>query len=80
MLLTLMVTTLPDMLKRTALDRKFTSTSCSRLCADKKERRRREEKREEREERRTECRKRDDNQQEKIMTVRYSEYNVSFFI
>jgi hypothetical protein len=48
-LLTLMVTTLPDMLNRTALERKFTSTSCSRLCADRKETK--EKKKVEREER-----------------------------
>jgi hypothetical protein len=61
-LLTLMVTTLPDMLKRTALDRKFTRTSCSRLCADRKERgERRQERGEQREderEGRIECRRR----------------------
>ena len=31
-LLTFIVTTLPDMLNLTALERKFTSTSCNRLC------------------------------------------------
>ena len=45
-LLTLIVTTLPDMLKRTAFERKFTSTSCSRLCAYRKERRKKERKNE----------------------------------
>jgi hypothetical protein len=47
-LLTFMVTTLPDMLNRTALDRKFTSTSCNRLCADRDEGREKEVKTEER--------------------------------